>query len=47
MEGGDGVTKKQAMTVERVHSGQAARQQQARMQAYRKKMMGVGRHGKR
>ena len=41
------MAKKQVVEFERVHSGQAARRQQIRMQAYRKQMMGVGRHGRR
>lgn len=41
------MAKKQVVMYERVHSGQAAYRQQTRIQAYRKKMAGVGRHGKR
>ncbi len=41
------MAKKQVVMFERVHSGQAAYRKQIRMQAYQKKMMGAGRHGRR
>lgn len=41
------MAKKRVVEFERVHSGQAACRQQIRLLAYRKRMTGVGRHGRR
>lgn len=41
------MAKKQTAVFERILSGQAARQWQARMLAYQKHMRGAGRHGRR
>lgn len=47
VRGGSHMAKKQVVEFERVHSGQAAHRQQVRLLAYRKRMTGVDRHGRR